>query len=285
MAMAPSMSYAYPVTIKNVLTKMTQATQSALRDKNSRMRVELPPGVDFGVEAAKRGGENKSDIKKSNREAARLFGEMFTPLSSNMVVLFPSEDDAAAARSTWTVAFRGTVLSIDAPDAKGYGKLRSRKFTALEQEQALMATNGVYVPDGTEVIIIAGPRPKDWKKIRTLHEKFGDDTLILVINTRADILKEKMKPEDIEWLDQTFKWVYHYAPPPILDSNDLTAREILMYHEFGGKWTLAEKREEKGILGSNIGAGAKFMTVWEGKEKPRTEDIPTLIVTSAVTNK
>jgi hypothetical protein len=28
---------------------------------------------------------------------------------------------------------------MDAPDAKGYGKLRSRKFSALEQEQALLA--------------------------------------------------------------------------------------------------------------------------------------------------
>ena len=33
----------YPVTIRNVLTRMTQATQNALREKNSRMRVELPP--------------------------------------------------------------------------------------------------------------------------------------------------------------------------------------------------------------------------------------------------
>jgi len=171
-----------------------------------------------------------------------------------MVVLFPSEDDAAAARSSWTVAFRGTVLSIDAPDAKGYGKLRSRKFTALEQEQALMATDGVYIPPGTEIVIIAAPRPKDWKKVRLIHEKFGDDTLILLINTRADILKDKMKPEDVEWLDNTFTWVYHYAPPPTLENiKELDNRELLMYHEFGSKWSLAEKKEDKGVLGTGLG--------------------------------
>ena len=35
---------------------------------------------------------------------------MFTPLSSNLVVLFPSEEEALKARNTWTVAFRGKVV-------------------------------------------------------------------------------------------------------------------------------------------------------------------------------
>ena len=71
---------AYPVTLKQVVSRMTKMTQNALRGRNSRMQVELPPGVDFGVEVAKK-SEGAKDIKKSNREAARLFGEMFQPLS------------------------------------------------------------------------------------------------------------------------------------------------------------------------------------------------------------
>jgi hypothetical protein len=35
---------------------------------------------------------------------------MFTPLSSNLVVLFPSEEEALKARNAWTVAFRGKVV-------------------------------------------------------------------------------------------------------------------------------------------------------------------------------
>ena len=42
-----SMNINYPVTIKNVLSKMTQLTQNALRDRKSRMIVELPPVKQF----------------------------------------------------------------------------------------------------------------------------------------------------------------------------------------------------------------------------------------------
>jgi hypothetical protein len=132
------------------------------------------------------------------------------------------------------------------PETDRYGKLRSRKFTAQEQEQALFSSDGIYVPQGTEVIIIAGPRPRDWKKIRKVDEKFGDDTLILIVNGRTDIVKDKMKEEDITWVKDTFKPVFHYAPPPIVDSKSISNRDILLYHEFGKSWYLAEKYETKG---------------------------------------
>ena len=74
------MAYDYPISLKQVVTKMTKSTQNALRQRNSRMQVELPPGVDFGVEVAKK-SEGAKDIKKSNREVARLFGEMFQLLA------------------------------------------------------------------------------------------------------------------------------------------------------------------------------------------------------------
>ena len=76
---------------------------------------------------------------------------MLTAFSPKIAVLFPTEDEASAARNTWGALFRGPVLSIEAPDAQGYGKLRSRRFSAAEQQQALLATDGVYVPEDTEV--------------------------------------------------------------------------------------------------------------------------------------
>ena len=76
---------------------------------------------------------------------------MLSAFSSNIAVLFPTEEEAAVARSTWGALFRGQVLAIEAPDAQGYGKLRSRRFSAAEQQAALLATDGVYVPEGTEV--------------------------------------------------------------------------------------------------------------------------------------
>ena len=88
---------------------------------------------------------------------------MLSSFSQQIVALFPTEEEAATARSSWGALFRGQVLSIDVPDAQGYGKLRSRRFSAAEQQQALLATDGVYVPEGTEVLLVAGLRQKDLK--------------------------------------------------------------------------------------------------------------------------
>ena len=66
-------------------------------------------------------------------------------LNSSLCYTTTHQTEANLARNLWGATFRGKVLSIDAPDAKGYGKLRSRKFSAIEQEQALLGSDGIYV--------------------------------------------------------------------------------------------------------------------------------------------
>jgi hypothetical protein len=190
-----SMIAKYPTTIKSVVSKMTQATQKALSSRKSRMEIELPPGVDFGVELGDKKKKNSmSDTEKvlvSNREAARLFTEMFSSIQSTTTVLFPTENAAFEARNLWSASFRGQVVSVDTPGSKGYGKLRSRKFSLAEQEQALMAGNEIYIPDKTEVLIIPGPRIRDIKKLQKLSVKLGNDVLMLLINVQADVSLER----------------------------------------------------------------------------------------------
>eukprot|EP01041_Mallomonas_annulata_P009104 gene9105-18866_t len=270
-------SVSYPTTIKNVVSKMTSATQSALQQRISRMEIELPPGVDFGLDVSKkREGRLQSDATpteknaRSNRDAARLIAEMFSSISSSIVALFPTSEEARLARDLWAPLFRGQVMSIDTPVVKGMGKLpRSRRFTDMEQEQALLSTDGVYIPDGTDVLIIVGARAKDLSKIRIIHDKLGDDTLVILLNTRLDVLllpsssttnnnnKNKSKNKsntntDVDndndststststsshgWIREVFRPVFHYAPP-ILPPNPSTStsttdRELLLYYEF-----------------------------------------------------
>lgn len=108
------MSVMYPTKIKDIVSRMTQVTQKALQNRHSRMEVELPPTADFGVESAKNprnaasGLSTADQIKRSNRESARLFTEMFSSLSSTTAVLFPTETEASTARNLWGAAFRGT---------------------------------------------------------------------------------------------------------------------------------------------------------------------------------
>jgi len=279
-------SVKYPTSIKNVVSRMTQAMQKGLQARMSRMEVELPPGVDFGVEL----GDSKSRQEKaklsdterilnSNREVARLFTEMFSSIQTSTTVAFPTESAAFEARNLWSAQFRGTVVSIDTPGQKGYGKLRSRKFSLAEQEQALMASDdGLYVPDNTEVLILPGARPRDWKKIRKLHERLGDGTVIIAVNTKAQVAasKEELKESDREFFFDTFSPIMHYAPPPLLQK---TNRELLMYFEFGSndnQWTVAEKA--KGGSGfMAMPAKENFKTIWEGSKRPGTEELSALI--------
>jgi Domain of unknown function (DUF1995) len=273
------------------------------------------PGVDFGVEAsakssrsaAANANESQSDkVKRSNREAARLFTEMFSMLGTTSVVLFPSESEASTARSIWTNTFKGQVLSIDAPKAQGYGKLRSRRFTLQEQEQALMATDGIYVPEGTELLIIAGPRQKDMKKIRKIHERLGMDCLIILLNARAAATSASL-PGNLNknadgsasanseesssevWIDNTFVNVFNYSPPYLASeatkgtATTLAAeRELLVYHEFESKWYLAEKPKaeggSKGGVGNILGnSGGGFQTLWEGVARPSAAEIESIL--------
>lgn len=262
---------------------MTEATQRALQQQTTRMEFELPPACDFGIEpVSTKQGSTADKIKKSNREIARMFGDMLSSFSSNIVVLFPSEEEAAMARRVWGVLFRGQVLSIDAPDAQGYGKLRSRRFSAQEQEQALLASDGIYVPDGTEVLIVAGPRTKDLKKLRKIHDKLGEDTLIVLVNARLgaqETLQTNAVASEVEALRSVFTPVFHYAPPVV----DKAAgdRELLLFHEFSQSWALAEKdKDSKGILGLKLGSSV-FKTLWEGDARPDAAAIQASLVKQA----
>ena len=272
-------AYSYPGSIKNVLTKMTQSTQQALQNRCSRMEIELPPGVDFGVKGdvskkEKKGFSGTDKVLSSNREAARLFTDMFSQIQSSTTVLFPTENAAYEARNLWSASYRGSVMSIDKPGqgSKGYGKLRSRRFSAQEQEQALFGDEGIYIPDKTEVLIIPGARSRDWKKLIQLEEKLGEAVCMIFINTRAQLplVKNKdnaMKDEDRDYFLSTFTPVFHYAPPPFFDPD--SKRELLMYYEYGDKWSIAEKEQEKGFLSAVT--GSSFKTIWEGTERPSPE--------------
>ena len=134
--------------------------------------------------------------------------------------------------------FKGQIFSIDTPSPKGYGKLRSRKFSAEEQEQALMSSSGsdVFVPTETEVLIISGPRERDLKKVKKLSEKFGEGTLIILINARLNAMrkdvveaneeledsKEKRMSNVVKSLQDSFENVFTYGPPVLRDREKKT---------------------------------------------------------------
>ena len=78
-----------PTSVKVAISDMTGATQAALQSRCSRMDVELPPGVELGVEKGSKatsglfneGGDADAaiaSVMRSDRELARLYVEMFS---------------------------------------------------------------------------------------------------------------------------------------------------------------------------------------------------------------
>eukprot|EP01038_Epipyxis_sp_PR26KG_P005666 gene5666-7823_t len=278
----------YPTKINNVVTKLTKSIQNSLTNRNSRIEIELPLGVDFGVESSSKKDLSGADkIKKSHREAARLVTEMFAILSSTTVVMFPTENEATLARNTWGSKFNGQVFSLDAPSStkKGMSKLSSRRFTLEEQEAALLGDDGIYIPSGTEVLIIVCPRTKDYTKIKKASEKIGESTLFIIINGRINFESNPSLDFDSRFIN-----VFHYAPP-IIEKSDETDKiignkELLLYHEYKNSWYLAEKKSDNGNIIGNLlsGGGSPFTTLWEGKSKPTTQEIINIFKKEEVSN-
>ena len=223
---------------------------------------------------------------------------MFSILSSTSVALFPSENEANNARIKWGSTFKGQVFSIDSQSGgRGAGDLYSKRRSAQEQEQSLLGTDGIYIPEGTQLVIIAGPRAKDIRKIRKIHERLGEETLIIIINGRASIAAastrtkttaaadSETETDHLDWLTQFFTPVFHYAPPFDYQSkpaSSVTQRELLLYHEFDGDWYLAEKEANDGIFGTginlpSIGGSSGFKTIWEGKSRPIISELADLM--------
>jgi hypothetical protein len=300
------MAVSYPVKTSNVLTTMTKCTQQALQARTSRMEIELPPGSDFGVEASsskaskRQATESTADsIRRSNREAARLVAEMFAVISAQTVALFPSEGEAADARVKWGPTFRGQCYGIDGggPAAsKAFGSnLYSKRASKHEIEQQLLSSGGLYIPAGTELVIVAGPRAKDIKKLQKMHEQLGEATCVILVNARAAVEAAVAKADDGsgDWVSAAFTNVFHYAPPllPPATSSTAPARDLLLYHEYGSNWYLAEKEKKKGgdgllgaVGGMLAGGSSPFTTLWEGPQRPTADQLKAALAAPAPAN-
>ena len=126
------------------------------------------------------------------------------------------------------------------------------------------------------------------KKVKKIHEKLGQDTLIVLLNGRATatqtIMKKKIEKNNEEeekitdWISEEFLSVFNYAPPNL--SGKLAERDLLLYHEIDDKWYIAEKIENKGGIGGIVGSltSSGFKTLWEGDNRPSDAEIESILL-------
>eukprot|EP00287_Rhodomonas_sp_CCMP768_P020039 CAMPEP_0202814978 /NCGR_PEP_ID=MMETSP1389-20130828/5958_1 /ASSEMBLY_ACC=CAM_ASM_000865 /TAXON_ID=302021 /ORGANISM="Rhodomonas sp., Strain CCMP768" /LENGTH=286 /DNA_ID=CAMNT_0049486851 /DNA_START=193 /DNA_END=1053 /DNA_ORIENTATION=- len=231
-----------PRNIKDSVNQLRQSMQAALSSRLSRVDVEFPYAANLGVEGVKTKSEdaipmlNAEDGYTSDRELARVIAEMFrgTELESTIVVAFPDSRQANKASKKWEGAFKGKVIVLDAKQKKvktsGGGG-----FGAKAAGPAKATTSAV--PDGTEVLLIVGPQPKQLPAVQKICSEVGMGCLVVLVNARLDEL-EYASEEQEGFFKSEFDRIYFMKSQPVASWNG-----GFLFRSFPDDWQLVLPRK------------------------------------------
>uniref|UniRef100_A0A7S2V579 DUF1995 domain-containing protein n=1 Tax=Fibrocapsa japonica TaxID=94617 RepID=A0A7S2V579_9STRA len=240
---------AVPANVKDTVTELRKSVQEALRDRCSRMHVDLPPGAVFGIENEKELSvvEQVGAGAKNDRELARLLVEMFQPLGENLVCAFSTDKQAKQAKKAWENSFYQGKIQALVPKKDDDLMFSRRKFkkgrksfaAALDEEfNGDNSFASSILPKGTEVLIVVAPTPKDLNTVEKLAKEVGMGTLILLANAR--LYETGFKDEEQkDFFLNTFNPVYQIEiiPEPDIEKNG----GLMMYRGFPKKWVIAKR--------------------------------------------
>ncbi|CAM9739519.1 unnamed protein product, partial [Ectocarpus sp. 12 AP-2014] len=186
-----------PRNIKDTVSCLRAAVQEGLKAQQSRMDVDLPFAARLGVETSDEDRDKKkytaADVERADRELARLFLEMFDVIGDQVVVAFPTDEDAKKAIKAWSkgVPYKGKVTCMDPRPAKGpklkRGDTNALAGFAMQVEASKKAkkknkkggkqqggggkdaggaagrtgTTARVVPPGTEVLLVVAPKQQE----------------------------------------------------------------------------------------------------------------------------
>lgn len=203
-----------PKDVRQATTQLTAATQAALQSRCSRMDVELPPGISLGVESAKTKADKANDglyfdgevaaksLLRSDRELARLFVEMFSPLGKKSItVAFTSPDEAEAAQKIWGKDTRVMSLQnsavgskkkkagakVKGSSSKGFAAKLAAATAPSEKSAGGSGKAASSVPEGTEVLLVVAPKGEvAFNAVQTMSESVGMGCCIVLLNARLE---------------------------------------------------------------------------------------------------
>jgi len=198
-----------PRTPKALVDQLRGAVQTALQSRQSRMRVSLPPGFDYGIESQRKGKPVSNPVVRSDRELARLFTEMFQGTGLVPTVCFPTVEDASAASKLWgDIEVRTVALD---PGAVGGGVVVAAKpvkptgakpraaggggFGAAPLPKGATKAPASKVPDGAEVVFVVSPGPAQCDAVERFCSQHGLDRLVVLLNPRS---LEEAPPADAD---------------------------------------------------------------------------------------
>jgi hypothetical protein len=220
-----------------------------LRDRRSRMEVNLPRGVPLGVEAPNLDKDGDKYVK-ADRELARLVVELFKPIIDATVVVFPQQWQARKAADIWGTALvktssfeaMGAAPAVGSAGKRGGKKKKGGGFGSAAGGGGGGGGAGVgasAIPPGTEVLIVVAPSPKELQVVRRISDELGMDTLIIVLNTPLALAANYMPKDDAAALLQAFEPVLFLNP--LNDPSVKTLDNMLLFRSYPGPWQIAQK--------------------------------------------
>ncbi|CAM9986338.1 unnamed protein product [Discosporangium mesarthrocarpum] len=237
-----------PRNIKETVSFMRAAVQEGLRAQQSRMDVDLPFAARLGVEVdpSEEKGPSADDIQKSDRELARLFVDMFDVIGDHVVVAFPTDAEASAAKKAWAkgAPYRGKVVSMKPQKKKG-PKIKRGTGAVIGFAAAVKkgregggvggqdeAAGGIVSP-GTEVLLVVAPKQAELSIVERLSRELGAGCLIVLLNSRLH-QASFMGDEQRDFFLQEFQSVFHLRPLGT-ETNDF------VFRAYPKDWTVARK--------------------------------------------
>jgi hypothetical protein len=258
-----------PRTPKALVAQLRETVQGALQLRQSRMRVSLPPGFDYGIESQRKGKQVSSKIARSDRELARLFVEMFQGTGLVPTVCFCTVEDASAASRLWG-DIEARVVALDPAAGRGgtgpakpANPTRAKPrggggggFGAAAPSPGSTPKAASSVPDSAEVVFVVSPGQPQCDAIQTFCSEHGLDRLVVLLNARC---LEEPPPGDADeagsqlamatgagaataearaYFSAEFRDVYVFITDP---AGKTTAPAVLFKRSLDQPWSLVSK--------------------------------------------
>ncbi|CAN0290514.1 unnamed protein product [Ascophyllum nodosum] len=260
-----------PRNVKDTVSSLRAAVQEGLKARQSRMDVDLPIAARLGVEVTDDDKNKKTataaDVERSDRELARLFLEMFDVIGEQVVVAFPTDEEAQKAENVWSkgAPFKGRVTSMN-PRAKKGPQLKRGSEAFLGFAKSLEAKKkkknatggkggssnapgegaeggaGVLagkpalariVPPGTEVLLVVAPKQSELMTVQKLSKGLGQGCLIVLLNARlhqANFFDDEQR----QFYQEEFESMFHLRPVGM-------GTEDFLFRAYPKDWTVARK--------------------------------------------
>ena len=243
---------------------MKDAVQTALQNRISRIDVELPLGVELGIESEqkrKRGAKLSGEaVLQSDRELARVFLGMFEGTGLKPLVLFSEAALVEQANQKWLPEDGVRVLCLDPARAAGGATVKIKKPASSkgfggggaaagegegEGEEGAGAAGGV--PADAEVVFAVAPGQKQMAALQEFCENSGMDRLVILLNARLQS-NVAVPAATRDYFVGEFTQVYAFVTEPLAERAAEVAGggggelpPVVLWRAFPGEFVLAKK--------------------------------------------